>query len=123
MTINEKKDEAQELINNFNEVSKNAGTVAFKIKYTAIPSNRKIHKDFAEFCFEEANNNYLSGLNILLKYSKIFDWLDRIEERLTQTETNMNLLRDYVLQSIKEENKNEKEDDKKSNERRKPKTF
>jgi len=121
----EMNDETQEVIDAFNNISKEVGTVAFKVKYTAIPSNREIHKNFSKFCFEEANNNYLSGINLLLKYSKIFDWLDRIEERLTQVESNMDLLRNWVIGEVKNGKKENNEDDSKEEGREssRPKTF
>jgi len=111
-------DETQNIIDGFNDISKNAGIVSFKIKYAAIPSNREIHKDFTEFAFNEANNNYLNAINLLLKYKKIFDWFEVFEQRISQIEYNMEGLRDHVINNGEEEN-NKKE----NKDSGKPKTF
>lgn len=102
--------EAKEIIDALNDVSKNAGTISFKVKYTAIPSNQKAHADFATFAFEEANNNYLNAINLLLKYKKIFDWFEVFESRLDEVESKMEGLRDFVITESKpqEEQKEEK---------------
>ena len=111
-------DETQELINDLNEHSKNAGTVVFKVKYTAIPSNREIHKAFAKFCFEEANNNYLNGISKLLIYKSIFEVFERFEDRLSKAEYNLEQLRDFILSK-----ENENEDNGKKESSEKTKTF
>lgn len=100
-------DETQEFIDAMNEHSKNIGTVAFHIKYAAIPGNREIHKQFADFCYKHANNNYLNGISILLKYKTIFDWLERIEDRIYEVETKTEGLRDLIMQKPKEEKNKE----------------
>ena len=78
-----------ELITNLNEVSRNAGVVGFKIKYTAIPSNKKTHEEFVKFAFDEANNNYLTAINVLLKYKDIFRTLDRLESDMGELRDKM----------------------------------
>jgi hypothetical protein len=95
--MTEEKNSTKEIIDCFNEVSKNAGVVSFKVKYTAIPSNRKVHEQFAKFAFEEANNNYLNAINVLLKYKQIFDWFEMFEARLNEVESKMDGLRDFVI--------------------------
>jgi hypothetical protein len=94
--------EKKEITNNFNDVSKNPGSIFFKIKYTAIPSNEKVHQEFTKFAYDEANNNYLSAINLLLKYKQIFSWFENFELRLTETESKMDYLRDILLQKSEE---------------------
>lgn len=92
----------KEIIDNFNEISKNAGVLSFKVKYTAIPSNQKVHEDFARFAFEEANNNYLNAINLLMKYKSVFDWFEVFENRITEVELKMDGLRDYVVEATQQ---------------------
>lgn len=108
-----------DLITNLNDVSNNAGVVGFKIKYAAIPSNKKTHEEFVKFAFDEANNNYLTAINILLKYKDIFRTLDRLENEMSEVKDRMELLKEFVLvnsQIVKEEVKEEKGP-------KRPKTF
>jgi hypothetical protein len=57
----------------FSDISRNAGKVVFRITYTATPGNIEIDKQFQEFCFKHANNEYLVGLQLLLKAFKHYD--------------------------------------------------
>ena len=98
-------DEVKELIDGFNSISKNAGVVSFKVKYTATPGNREIHKEFAEFCFDFSNNNYLEGISKLMDNKKFSDRFERNEDRLSVVEMKLEGLRDLVLEQPKPEEK------------------
>lgn len=117
------KDETQEVIDSLNEMSRNAGSVSFNVRYSAIPGNRKVHKQFVEFAANEANNNYISAINLLMKYRTIFEWLDRINERLDDLEFKEEGLRDLVLQIAEDSVDKETEEEVRSHENKMPKTF
>lgn len=91
-----------ELSRTLNEMSKNAGTITFPIKYTSTESNRKIHQEFIQFAFDTSNNEYLMAIGKLLEYRKIFDKLFELETRVLALEIQ--------VFSKQEEKKEEKKD-------------
>lgn len=60
----------------FSEASRGAGKVSFKITYTNTDGNRDIDQRFLDFCFKNANNEYLMGIKLLL------DSYDRLKDRI-----------------------------------------
>ena len=99
--------DVDEVSKTLNEMSKNAGTITFPVKYTATDGNRTIHKEFVRFAFDTSNNEYLMAIGKLLEYKKMFDKLFELESRILVLETKM-----YSKPEEKEEEEN-----------RLPKTF
>ncbi|MHA1911887.1 MAG: hypothetical protein ACTSYA_09345 [Candidatus Kariarchaeaceae archaeon] len=103
-----------EISDSLKDISNKTGSITFNVKYTDTEGNRKIHDLFIAFAKEEANNNYLSALQLLLKYKDIFNWMDRLNLRLDDLEFKTERLKEIVLSSIKEgsEQKEESSEDK-----------
>jgi len=80
-----------------------------------IPGNIKVHEDFKQFAFDEANNNYLEGLKLLLTYKKVFDMVMYYNDRMDEFDVKLAGLRDMILRDRDEEDKQEDSG--------KPKTF
>jgi len=90
--------DVDEVSKTLNEMSKNAGTITFPVKYTATDGNRNIHKEFVRFAFDTSNNEYLMAIGKLLEYKKIFDKLFEMESRVLALESKL-----YSVPEKKEE--------------------
>lgn len=85
-----------EIAQSFSDISRNSGRTAFKVTYTATEGNLEIDKEFQEFCFKYANNEYLQGIKLLLQYFKHYkelyalnDYVAVIDARLTDVEDKL----------------------------------
>lgn len=117
-------DDAQKIIDGFNEHSRNAGRMTLFVTYTAIPSNREIVKDFAEYAYNEANNNYLSAIKQLMDNKRFTDHIIELEQRVYEVETKMDMLRDYALKTMEKINDGiQKESEEGNNGSKGPKFF
>lgn len=80
----------------FSDICRNSGKVSFKVTYTATEGNILVDKEFQEFCFKNANNEYLSGISLLLASYKhyeelkgITDYLEELDSRITIIESKL----------------------------------
>lgn len=87
------KTELFELARKLNTVTRNTGTVIFPIKYTATDGNQKIHKEFIEYTFNDANNEYMVAIGKLLEYKKVHD-------RIALLEAQMRSLEEFVFKQL-----------------------
>lgn len=84
--IEEKNMDMSDLAKELSEVSRKAGKVSFKITFTATPGNIEIQKRFQQFCFDQANNEYLMGIGKLLDYAAFLGYLVELEQRVEALE-------------------------------------
>lgn len=76
----------------FSDICRNSGKVSFKVTYTATEGNILVDKEFQEFCFKYANNEYLSGISLLLNTYKHYEELKNITEYLEELDGRLSII-------------------------------
>ena len=101
----------------FSEVCRSSGKTMFPISYTVTEGNLKIDKDFQEFCFRNANNEYLQGIALLLNIAKHYEDIKGLEEYMSQIDNRLSLIEDKlksVKDDVQEKDKEVKKENKKT---------
>lgn len=98
-----------EIAKSFSEISRNAPKTTFKITYTATDGNVIIDKEFQEFCFKYANNEYLQGIAVLLHSWKHYKELGALNEYVSILDSRITKLEEKVNDKVEEPVKEDKE--------------
>jgi hypothetical protein len=85
-----------EVAKSFSEISRNAPRTTFKITYTATDGNVIVDKEFQQFCFDYANNEYLQGIALLLKSWRHYRELGALNEYIQAVGSRVEKLEDDV---------------------------
>jgi hypothetical protein len=80
----------------FSEVCRSSGKTMFPVTYTVTEGNLQIDKDFQEFCFKYANNEYLAGISLLLNIAKHYEDIKGLEDYMSQIDGRLMLIEEQL---------------------------
>ena len=88
-----------EIAKSFSDLSRNSPKTTFKITYTATDGNVIIDREFQQFCFDYANNEYLQGIAILLQSWKHYKELGALNEYVSIVDARVTKLEEEFEKS------------------------
>ena len=81
-----------EVAKSFSDISRNSPKTTFKVTYTATEGNIIIDKEFQQFCFDYANNEYLQGITLLLQSWRHYKELGALNEYVSIVDARVSKL-------------------------------